>query len=50
MQTKAGEEITAELIDALSAEAERGYDLSRATRRRTAEPANRSKKPADTDS
>jgi len=50
MRTKDGEVITPELIDALAAEAEEGYDLSRAKRHRTAEPASRPKKPADTDS
>jgi hypothetical protein len=50
MRTKGGELITPELIDALAAEAERGYDLSWAKRCRTSEPASRSKKPADTDS
>jgi|GEM_PF-4412594 len=34
----------------LAAEAVQGYDLSQAQRCRTTEPANRSKKPADTDS
>jgi hypothetical protein len=37
MRTRAGEEIAAELIDALVAEAERGYDLSQAKRRKTPE-------------
>jgi hypothetical protein len=32
--TKAGEEITPEIADALAAEAGRGYDLSKAKRRR----------------
>lgn len=50
MRTKAGEVITPELIDALAAEAEKGYDLSQAQRRRITEPASRSKKPADADS
>lgn len=50
MRTKDGEAITPELIDALAAEAEEGYDLSRAKRRRTTESASRSKKPADTNS
>jgi hypothetical protein len=48
--TKAGEVITPELINALAAEAEKGYDLSQAQRRRITEPASRSKKPADADS
>ena len=50
MRTKAGEVITPELIDALAAEAEQGYDLSRAKPLQTTEPTSRSKKPADTDS
>ncbi|MGV1047032.1 MAG: hypothetical protein ACOYD4_00700 [Solirubrobacterales bacterium] len=33
-KTKAGTEITPEIADALAAEAERGYDLSKAKRRR----------------
>jgi hypothetical protein len=50
MRTKAGEVITPEPIDALAAEAEVGYDLSRTKRRRATEPASRAKKPADADS
>jgi hypothetical protein len=50
MRTKGGEVITPELIDALAAEAEKGYDLSRAKRLRATEPVSRSKKPTDTDS
>jgi len=33
-RTKSGEEITPEIADALAAEAERGYDLSKAKRQR----------------
>jgi predicted HicB family RNase H-like nuclease len=36
---KAGEEITPEIADALAAEAERGYDLSNAKRRRVGRPS-----------
>jgi hypothetical protein len=50
MRTKGGQLITPELIDALAAETEQGYDLSRAKRLRTTEPASQSKKPADTGS
>lgn len=32
MRTKAGEVLTADLADALAAEAERGYDLTKAKR------------------
>lgn len=38
-RTKAGEEITPEVADALVAEAERGYDLSKARRRRVGRPS-----------
>jgi len=38
-RTKAGEEITPEIADALAAEAERGYDLSKAKRRRVGRPS-----------
>ncbi len=38
-RTKAGEEITPEVADALAAEAERGYDLSKAKRRRVGRPS-----------
>jgi hypothetical protein len=37
--TKAGEEITPEIADALAAEAEGGYDLSKAKRRRVGRPS-----------
>jgi Ribbon-helix-helix protein, copG family len=37
--TKAGEEITPEVADALAVEAERGYDLSKAKRRRVGRPS-----------
>ncbi len=38
-RTKAGEEITPEIAAALAAEAERGYDLSKAKRRRVGRPS-----------
>jgi hypothetical protein len=38
-RTKAGTEITPEVAAALAAEAERGYDLSRAKRRRVGRPS-----------
>lgn len=38
-RTKAGTEITPEIADALAAEAERGYDLSKAKRRRVGRPS-----------
>jgi len=38
-RTKSGEEITPEVSDALAAEAERGYDLSKAKRRRVGRPS-----------
>jgi len=38
-RTKVGEEITPEIADALAAEAERGYDLSKAKRRRVGRPS-----------
>jgi hypothetical protein len=38
-RTKAGEEITPEIAEALAAEAERGYDLSKAKRRRVGRPS-----------
>lgn len=38
-RTKAGSEITSEIADALAAEAERGYDLSRAKPRRVGRPS-----------
>jgi hypothetical protein len=38
-KTKAGTEITPEVADALAAEAERGYDLSKAKRRRVGRPS-----------
>jgi predicted HicB family RNase H-like nuclease len=38
-RTKAGEEITSEAADALAAEAERGYDLSKAKRQRVGRPS-----------
>jgi hypothetical protein len=37
--TKAGEEITPEIADALATEAERGYDLAKAKRRRVGRPS-----------
>ncbi len=38
-RTKAGTEITPEIADALAAEAERGYDLSKARRRQAGRPS-----------
>ena len=38
-RTKAGEEITPEIAEALATEAERGYDLSKAKRRRVGRPS-----------
>jgi hypothetical protein len=38
-KTKSGVEITPEIADALAAEAERGYDLSKAKRRRVGRPS-----------
>jgi hypothetical protein len=38
MRTKAGEVLTADLADALAAEAEQGYDLAKAKRLRIKEP------------
>jgi hypothetical protein len=38
-RTKSGEEITPEIADALAAEAERGYDLSKAKRQRAGRPS-----------
>jgi len=38
-RTKSGTEITPEIADALAAEAERGYDLSKAERRRVGRPS-----------
>lgn len=38
-KTKSGTEITPEIADALAAEAERGYDLSKAKRRRVGRPS-----------
>ena len=38
-RTKAGTEITPEIADALAAEAERGYDLSKAKRQRVGRPS-----------
>jgi hypothetical protein len=38
-RTKSGEEITPEIADALAAEAERGYDLSKAQRQRVGRPS-----------
>lgn len=38
-KTKAGKEITPELADALATEAEQGYDLSQAKRRRVGRPS-----------
>lgn len=38
-KTKAGVEITPEIADALAGEAERGYDLSKAKRRRVGRPS-----------
>ncbi|MGE5283085.1 MAG: CopG family transcriptional regulator [Chloroflexota bacterium] len=38
-RTEAGDEITPEIADALAAEAERGYDLSKAKRRRVGRPS-----------
>lgn len=48
LRTKAGEEITAELADALSLEAEQGYDLSQAKRRRIEEPTANDHAPVKT--
>jgi len=39
LKTKAGTEITPEIADALATEAERGYDLSKATPRRVGRPS-----------
>jgi hypothetical protein len=39
LRTKSGEEITPEIADALAAEAERGYDLSKAKRQRVGRPS-----------
>lgn len=39
LRTKAGENVTAELTEALVSEAEQGYDLSKAKRRKVEEPA-----------
>jgi hypothetical protein len=38
MRTKAGEVLTVDLADALAAEAEKGYDLTKAKRHRIKEP------------
>ena len=38
MRTKAGEVLTVDLADALAAEAERGYDLTKAKRDRIKQP------------
>ncbi|MEZ5077594.1 MAG: hypothetical protein R2725_09140 [Solirubrobacterales bacterium] len=38
-KTKVGTEITPDVADALAAEAERGYDLSKAKRRRVGRPS-----------
>lgn len=38
-RTRAGTEIAPEIADALAAEAERGYDLSKAKRRRVGRPS-----------
>lgn len=38
-KTKAGTEVTPEIADALAAEAERGYELSKAKRRRVGRPS-----------
>jgi hypothetical protein len=38
LRTKAGEVLTADLADALAAEAEQGYDLTKARRQRLEEP------------
>lgn len=38
LRTKAGENVTAELTEALVSEAEQGYDLSKAKRRKVEEP------------
>lgn len=38
MRTKAGEVLTADLADALAAEAEQGYDLTKAKHHRIKEP------------
>jgi hypothetical protein len=38
-ETRSGDEITPEVADALALEAERGYDLSNATRRRVGRPS-----------
>lgn len=38
LRTKAGEDVTAELTEALVSEAEQGYDLSKAKRRKVEEP------------
>ena len=39
IKTKSGTEITAKLTDELSVEVERGYDLSKAKRRRVGRPS-----------
>jgi hypothetical protein len=44
-RTKAGEEITSELAETLASEAEQGYDLSKAKRRRVKESAPRAQDP-----
>jgi predicted HicB family RNase H-like nuclease len=38
-KTRSGSEVTTEMADALAAEAERGYDLSKATQRRVGRPS-----------
>jgi Ribbon-helix-helix protein, copG family len=38
-RTKSGKEITPEIADSLAAEAERGYDLSKAKRQRVGRPS-----------
>jgi len=43
MRTKVGEVLTADLADALAAEAERGYDLARAKRLRIKKAATNDK-------
>jgi hypothetical protein len=47
-RTKAGEEVTAELTEALASEAERGYDLAKAKRHRVEESAARPQDPIAT--
>lgn len=44
-RTKAGEEVTAELTEALASEAEQGYDLSKAKRRRIKASADSARDP-----